>query len=85
MFCEKRIYQLNVVNLITTLAKYVHCRREQNTPHKSQFPKHLINIFSVILQIIFEAERGNGVGGEIGLDNVVLTSGYCQEEDTPIF
>ncbi|XP_071210588.1 epidermal growth factor-like protein 6 isoform X1 [Salvelinus alpinus] len=35
--------------------------------------------------IIFEAERGNGVGGEIGLDNVVLTSGYCQEEDTAIF
>ncbi|CAB1329083.1 unnamed protein product [Coregonus sp. 'balchen'] len=35
--------------------------------------------------IIFEAERGNGVGGEIGLDNVVLTSGSCQEEDTAIF
>ncbi|XP_071004003.1 epidermal growth factor-like protein 6 [Oncorhynchus clarkii lewisi] len=35
--------------------------------------------------IIFEAERGNGVGGEIGLDNVVLTSGYCQGEDTAIF
>ncbi|XP_010882677.2 epidermal growth factor-like protein 6 isoform X2 [Esox lucius] len=35
--------------------------------------------------IIFEAERGTGVGGEIGLDNVVLTSGSCQEEDTTIF
>ncbi|CAL8322202.1 unnamed protein product [Merluccius merluccius] len=31
--------------------------------------------------IIFEAQRGNGVGGEIGLDNVVLTSGSCQVED----
>ncbi|KAK6292539.1 hypothetical protein J4Q44_G00371230 [Coregonus suidteri] len=35
--------------------------------------------------IIFEAERGNGVRGEIGLDNVVLTSGSCQEEDAAIF
>ncbi|XP_056146065.1 epidermal growth factor-like protein 6 [Lampris incognitus] len=35
--------------------------------------------------IIFEAERGGGVGGEIGLDNVVLTSGSCQEEDRPVF
>ncbi|XP_070979317.1 epidermal growth factor-like protein 6 isoform X4 [Oncorhynchus clarkii lewisi] len=35
--------------------------------------------------IIFEAERGNGVRGEIGLDNVVLTSGSCQEEDSAIF
>ncbi|XP_076025954.1 epidermal growth factor-like protein 6 isoform X2 [Genypterus blacodes] len=30
--------------------------------------------------IIFEAERGRGVGGEIGLDNVVLTSGSCQDD-----
>ncbi|XP_030199527.1 epidermal growth factor-like protein 6 isoform X4 [Gadus morhua] len=31
--------------------------------------------------IIFEAQRGSGVGGEIGLDNVVLTSGSCQVDD----
>ncbi|KAJ3591713.1 hypothetical protein NHX12_006845 [Muraenolepis orangiensis] len=31
--------------------------------------------------IIFEAQRGAGVGGEVGLDNVVLTSGSCQVED----
>ncbi|RVE57923.1 hypothetical protein OJAV_G00204090 [Oryzias javanicus] len=35
--------------------------------------------------IIFEAQRGNGVGGEIGLDKVVLTSGPCQEDASPIF
>ncbi|XP_061925125.1 epidermal growth factor-like protein 6 isoform X4 [Entelurus aequoreus] len=35
--------------------------------------------------VIFEAQRGRGVGGEIGLDNVVLTSGPCQDEDSPIF
>ncbi|XP_057707781.1 epidermal growth factor-like protein 6 isoform X1 [Corythoichthys intestinalis] len=35
--------------------------------------------------IIFEAQRGRGLGGEIGLDNVVLTSGPCQEDDSPIF
>ncbi|XP_044221994.1 epidermal growth factor-like protein 6 isoform X3 [Thunnus albacares] len=35
--------------------------------------------------IIFEAQRGGGVGGEIGLDNVVLTSGPCQEDDGPVF
>ncbi|XP_061547493.1 epidermal growth factor-like protein 6 [Phycodurus eques] len=35
--------------------------------------------------IIFEVQRGRGVGGEIGLDNVVLTSGPCQEDDSLIF
>ncbi|KAM6934220.1 epidermal growth factor-like protein 6 isoform 2-T2 [Xenentodon cancila] len=35
--------------------------------------------------IIFEAQRGKGVGGEIGLDNVVLTSGPCEEDTGPIF
>ncbi|XP_049583983.1 epidermal growth factor-like protein 6 isoform X1 [Syngnathus scovelli] len=35
--------------------------------------------------IIFEAQRGRGVGGEIGLDNVVLTSGPCQEDESQIF
>ncbi|XP_067372458.1 epidermal growth factor-like protein 6 isoform X4 [Channa argus] len=35
--------------------------------------------------IIFEAQRGTGLGGEIGLDNVVLTSGPCQEDVSPIF
>ena len=42
-------------------------------------------ILSNVLQIIFEAERGHSIGGEIGLDNVVLTSGSCQEEDERIF
>ncbi|TNN04260.1 epidermal growth factor-like protein 6 isoform X1 [Takifugu flavidus] len=35
--------------------------------------------------IVFEAQRGNSVGGEIGLDNVVLTSGPCQDEGDPIY
>ncbi|XP_076603795.1 epidermal growth factor-like protein 6 isoform X1 [Chaetodon auriga] len=35
--------------------------------------------------IVFEAQRGKGVGGEIGLDNVVLTSGPCQEDVSPVF
>ncbi|KAM3607008.1 uncharacterized protein V6R79_000578 [Siganus canaliculatus] len=35
--------------------------------------------------IVFEAQRGKGVGGEIGLDNVVLTSGPCQEDVDPVF
>ncbi|XP_078415478.1 epidermal growth factor-like protein 6 isoform X2 [Cetorhinus maximus] len=30
--------------------------------------------------IVFEAEQGKGRLGEIGLDNVILTSGPCQEE-----
>lgn len=38
-----------------------------------------------VFQIVFEAQRGKGVGGEIGLDNVVLTSGACQEDDNPIY
>ncbi|MGH0190966.1 UNVERIFIED_CONTAM: hypothetical protein FKN15_052905 [Acipenser sinensis] len=35
--------------------------------------------------IIFEAQRGKGRAGEIGLDNVVLTSGSCQEDDSEMF
>ncbi|KAL4608877.1 epidermal growth factor-like protein 6 [Arapaima gigas] len=35
--------------------------------------------------IIFEAERDKGAGGEIGLDNVVLTSGSCQDHDSVFF
>uniref|UniRef100_A0A7N6A4T3 EGF-like-domain, multiple 6 n=1 Tax=Anabas testudineus TaxID=64144 RepID=A0A7N6A4T3_ANATE len=35
--------------------------------------------------LIFEAQRGTGVGGEIGLDNVALTSGACQDDVSPVF
>ncbi|XP_028292214.1 epidermal growth factor-like protein 6 isoform X2 [Gouania willdenowi] len=35
--------------------------------------------------IIFEGQRGKGLGGEIGLDNVVLTSGPCPLETSPDF
>uniref|UniRef100_A0A8C6U365 EGF-like-domain, multiple 6 n=1 Tax=Neogobius melanostomus TaxID=47308 RepID=A0A8C6U365_9GOBI len=35
--------------------------------------------------IIFEAQQGGGVGGEIGLDNVVMTSGPCQDDSSPDF
>lgn len=40
----------------------------------------LFNVF----QIIFEAQHGKDVAGEIGLDNVVLTSGPCQEDVSPL-
>ncbi|KAM6955043.1 epidermal growth factor-like protein 6 [Lycodopsis pacificus] len=33
--------------------------------------------------VVFEAQHGKDVGGEIGLDNVVLTSGPCQEDVSP--
>ncbi|XP_037344966.1 epidermal growth factor-like protein 6 isoform X1 [Pungitius pungitius] len=33
--------------------------------------------------IVFEAQHGKEVGGEIGLDNVVLTSGPCQDDLSP--
>ncbi|KAL3056334.1 hypothetical protein OYC64_018926 [Pagothenia borchgrevinki] len=33
--------------------------------------------------IFFEAQHGKEVAGEIGLDNVVLTSGPCQEDVSP--
>lgn len=35
--------------------------------------------------IIFEAERGRSVSGEIGLDHVVLISGPCSDDKTDIF
>ncbi|KAF1382620.1 hypothetical protein PFLUV_G00145670 [Perca fluviatilis] len=34
--------------------------------------------------IIFEAQHGKDVAGEIGLDNVVLTSGPCQDDVSPL-
>lgn len=40
-------------------------------------------MMSCFFQIVFEAQRGNDVGGEIGLDNVVLTSGPCLEHGDP--
>ena len=36
-----------------------------------------------VFQIFFEAQHGKEVAGEIGLDNVVLTSGPCQEDVSP--
>ncbi|KAK9537697.1 hypothetical protein VZT92_005287 [Zoarces viviparus] len=33
--------------------------------------------------VVFEAQHGKDIGGEIGLDNVVLTSGPCQEDVSP--
>ncbi|XP_031416453.1 epidermal growth factor-like protein 6 isoform X2 [Clupea harengus] len=36
-------------------------------------------------EVIFEAERGRGTEGEIALDNVVLTSGSCQDDDAGLF
>ena len=47
-------------------------------------PKHEVVLLNVF-QIVFEAQRGTGVGGEIGLDNVVLTSGPCQDDVSPVF
>lgn len=60
-------------------------------------PMHLMLLFYIvdmklqpkpnlpIFQIVFETQRGKEVGGEIGLDNVVLTSGSCQEHGDPIY
>lgn len=38
-----------------------------------------------VFQLIFEAQRGTGVGGEIGLDKVALTSGACQDKASKVF
>lgn len=35
--------------------------------------------------IIFEAERGRSVSGEIGLDHVLLISGPCSDDKTVLF
>lgn len=60
----------------TQLISFSHCCDLQ---HKGETVP--LNVF----QIVFEAQRGKGVGGEIGLDNVVLTSGPCQEDVGPAF
>ncbi len=39
----------------------------------------------LFLQIIFEAERGKSVSGEIGLDHVLLISGPCSDDKSDIF
>lgn len=47
--------------------------------------KSIIQKLLCALQVIFEAERGRGTEGEIALDNVVLTSGSCQDDDAGLF
>ncbi|XP_066562021.1 epidermal growth factor-like protein 6 isoform X2 [Amia ocellicauda] len=61
---------------------------EQSTSRAESWQTELITVSwndSAPESIIFEAERGKGKAGEIGLDNVVLTSGSCQEDESVIF
>ncbi|XP_013874127.1 epidermal growth factor-like protein 6 isoform X2 [Austrofundulus limnaeus] len=61
---------------------------EQNQSKEQSWQTELLTVawkHEAPQSIIFEAQRGKGVGGEIGLDNVVLTSGACQEDAGPVF
>ncbi|KAG7467578.1 hypothetical protein MATL_G00155240 [Megalops atlanticus] len=61
---------------------------EQSQGHGADWHTEFITVAweqEALKMIIFEAERGKGVGGEIGLDDVVLTSGPCQEDEPVIF
>uniref|UniRef100_A0A672Q6F7 Epidermal growth factor-like protein 6 n=1 Tax=Sinocyclocheilus grahami TaxID=75366 RepID=A0A672Q6F7_SINGR len=61
---------------------------EKRNPHKHSWQSEKITINwteNTPDAIIFEAERGKSVSGEIGLDHVALISGPCLDDKTVIF
>ncbi|XP_077393175.1 epidermal growth factor-like protein 6 isoform X1 [Festucalex cinctus] len=83
-----RIVGHNVGTLRVLLDNNAYPVWEQNHSRNQEWQTELLTVAwkeEAPQSIIFEAQRGRGVGGEIGLDNVVLTSGPCQEDDSPIF
>uniref|UniRef100_A0A671PSS5 Epidermal growth factor-like protein 6 n=1 Tax=Sinocyclocheilus anshuiensis TaxID=1608454 RepID=A0A671PSS5_9TELE len=61
---------------------------EKRNPHKHSWQSEKITINwteNTPEAIIFEAERGKSVSGEIGLDHVALISGPCLDDKTVIF
>uniref|UniRef100_A0A3P8UEI9 EGF-like-domain, multiple 6 n=1 Tax=Amphiprion percula TaxID=161767 RepID=A0A3P8UEI9_AMPPE len=90
-FCltfDYRVVGHNVGTLRVLLENNVYPVWEQSQSRDQGWQTELLTIAwreKAPESVIFEAQRGKGLGGEIGLDNVVLTSGPCQEDDTPAF
>ncbi|XP_035797330.1 epidermal growth factor-like protein 6 isoform X2 [Amphiprion ocellaris] len=90
-FCltfDYRVVGHNVGTLRVLLENNVYPVWEQSQSRDQGWQTELLTVAwreKAPESVIFEAQRGKGLGGEIGLDNVVLTSGPCQEDDTPAF
>uniref|UniRef100_A0A3P9HSZ3 EGF-like-domain, multiple 6 n=1 Tax=Oryzias latipes TaxID=8090 RepID=A0A3P9HSZ3_ORYLA len=90
-FClmfDYRVLGQNVGTLKVLLENNAYPVWEQSQSKEEGWQTELLSVAwkeKAPQSIIFEARRGKGVGGEIGLDNVALTSGLCQEDASPIF
>ncbi|XP_051815218.1 epidermal growth factor-like protein 6 isoform X2 [Acanthochromis polyacanthus] len=90
-FCltfDYRVVGHNVGTLRVLLENNVYPVWEQSQSRDQGWQTELLTVAwreKAPESVIFEAQRGTGLGGEIGLDNVVLTSGPCQEDATPAF
>ncbi|XP_044073730.1 epidermal growth factor-like protein 6 isoform X3 [Siniperca chuatsi] len=90
-FCltfDYRVVGHNVGTLRVLLDNNAYPVWEQSQSRDQGWQTELLNVAweeEAPQSIVFEAQRGKGVGGEIGLNNVVLTSGPCQEDVSPVF
>ncbi|XP_077474073.1 toll-like receptor 8 [Stigmatopora argus] len=83
-----RVVGRNVGTLRVLLDNNSYPVWEQRHSRKQEWQTELLTVAwkeEAPQSIIFEAERGRALAGEIGLDNVVLTSGPCQDDDSPGF
>ncbi|XP_017278096.1 epidermal growth factor-like protein 6 isoform X2 [Kryptolebias marmoratus] len=90
-FCltfDYRVVGHNVGALRVLLDNHAYPVWEQNQSKNQSWQTELLTVAwkdESPQSIIFEAQRGKGAEGEIGLDNVTLTSGTCQEDVGPVF
>ncbi|XP_062312682.1 epidermal growth factor-like protein 6 isoform X1 [Osmerus eperlanus] len=80
-----RMLDHHVGKLRVLLDNNVHPLWEQSRSRDQTWQPELISIVwedEPPKSVIFEAERGRGIGGEIGLDHVVLTSGSCEQYES---
>ncbi|TNN51885.1 Epidermal growth factor-like protein 6 [Liparis tanakae] len=88
-FCltfDFRVVGQNVGTLRVLLDNNAYSVWEQSESREQSWQTELLTVAwkeKAPESIVFEAQQGKGDGGEIGLDNVVLTSGPCQEDVSP--
>lgn len=90
-FCLKFDYRIlgqhmGILRVLSDSSAYAMWERRQSLKQDWQSVNITITWTETAPEtIIFEAERGRSVTGEIGLDNVVLISGPCSDDETVIF
>ncbi|XP_072440963.1 epidermal growth factor-like protein 6 isoform X1 [Chiloscyllium punctatum] len=76
----ERVGKLRIFSSIENSAIWEKTRNKEEGWKVGRITLSAKNSSETQRNIIFEAQRGKGRFGEIGLDNVILNSGACQEE-----